>query len=139
MPLIDIEAAIFSPVAADFIAAYPNGSRYGEPTENPAKFPCLNLYESDVFFSGHVGLDSKRVVIDVDVFSNLVSGAKQECKAIMEIVEDRLMSFGSWEQVFCNQLKNADSRIFRMKARYRGTAVQESDVDGNIAVRIYRK
>lgn len=139
MRLIDIEAAIFSSVAADFSAQYPEGTRYGEPTETPAKFPCLVLYEADKFFSGYAELDAKRIVIDVDVYSNLTSGAKQQCKAIMELVEKRLMSFGAWEQMFCNQIKNTDTRIFRMKARYRGTAVQEQNTDGNISVRIYRK
>lgn len=137
--MIDIESAIFSPVAVDFDAAYPDGARYGEPVETPAKFPTLSLYVSDKFYSGHTGLNSSRIVIDVDVYSNLTSGAKQQCKAIMALVENRLMSFGPWEPVLCNPLKNAEQRIFRMKARYRGTAVQESDVDGNITVRIYRK
>ena len=57
----------------------------------------------------------------------------------MSLVENALMSFGAWEQVFCNPIKNADQRIFRMKARYRGTAVQESDDNGDFLVRIYRK
>lgn len=137
--LIDIESSIFSPIAEEFSTQYPNGSRYGEPTEIPAKFPCLVLYESDKFYSGHTNLDSARIVIDVDVFSNLTSGAKQQCKEIMEFVETRLMSFGLWEPVFCNQIKNAEARIFRMKARYRVTAVQEQEVNGIITVRLYRK
>ena len=75
----------------------------------------------------------------VEVYSNLVSGAKQQCKEIMQLVDQTLMSFGTWDLVFCNQIKNADERIFRLRARYRGTAVQESVQDGNITVRIYRK
>lgn len=137
--MVDIESSIFAQVAKAFSASYPNGVRYSELTEAPAQFPALILYISDAYFSGYVGLDSKRIVVDVDIFSNLTSGAKQECKKIMSLVENALMSFGAWEQVFCNPIKNADQRIFRMKARYRGTAVQESDDNGNFLVRIYRK
>lgn len=137
--MVDIESAVFSQVAEAFTASYPEGSRYGEPTETPAKFPALIMYEADNAFSGYVGLDSRRVVIDVDVYSNLTSGAKQQCKDIMQLVDQKLMTLGTWELVFMNQLKNADQRIFRMKARYRGTAVQESNDNGDITVRIYRR
>ncbi len=136
--MVDIESFIFDPVAEDFSAAYPEGSRYGEPNDAPAKFPALILYEADEFYAGYTNLDAKRIVIDVDVYSTLQSGAKQQCKAIMALVENRLMSIGPFEQLFCNQIRNADQRIFRMKARYRCTAVQEQETDGDITVRIYR-
>ena len=139
MALTDIESAVFSPISQDFRAAYPNGSCYGEITEAPANFPALIIYEADRASTEYTGLDAERLVFDVDVYSNLTSGAKQECKDIIGIVENRLMSFGKWELVFCEQLKNADQRIFRMKARYRCTAVQEEDTDGNVVVRIYRR
>ena len=137
--MVDIESTIFNQIANAYSSEFPNGSRYGEPTEAPAKFPALVVYEADRMFSGYSELDSNRIVIDVDVYSNLVNGAKQECKAIMDLVENTMMSFGKWELVFCNQFRNADQRIYRMKARYRGTAVQETNDDGNIAVRIYRR
>lgn len=137
--MVDIESSIFDQVAEDFSAAYPNGSRYGEPNDAPAKFPALVIYEADEFYSGYNGLNAKRIAIDVDVYSDLTSGAKQECKAIMELVENRLMSIGPFEQLFCNQIRNADQRIFRMKSRFRCTAVQEKEIDGNVTVRIYKK
>lgn len=137
--MVDIESSIFDQVAEDFSAAYPNGSRYGEPTDTPAKFPALVIYEADEYDAGYTDLDAKRVVIDVDVYSDRTSGAKQECKAIMELVEKRLMSIGPFKQMFCNQIRNVDQRIFRMKSRFRCTAVQEKEIDGNVTVRIYKK
>lgn len=137
--MVDIENAIFNQIATAFSDAYPNGVRYSEPVEISATFPALILYQEDKADSGYINLDSNKIVLLVEVYSNLVSGAKQQCKEIMQLVDQNLMSFGTWELVFCNQLKNADDRIFRMRARYRGTAVQESDQDGTITVRIYRK
>lgn len=133
--MVDIESTIFNQVANAYSAAYPHGSRYGEPNDSPAKFPSLMIYEADSMYSGHSQLDSRRILLDVDIYSNLVSGAKQECKDIMKIVDDELMSIGKFELVFCNQLRNADNRIYRMKARYRATAVQETQD----TVRIYRR
>ncbi len=136
--MIDIESALFTPIAEDFSETYPNGSRYNEPMETPASFPALVMYQADRFYSGYTGLNSSRVVIDVDVFSNLTAGAKQQCKDIIELVEERLGSIGAWETVFCNQIRNADQRIFRVKARYRGTAVEETNEDDTVTVRIYK-
>lgn len=139
LPLVDIESSLFSPIAKAFDAAWPNGSRASEPTESPAQFPFFALYEADRFYAGYSGLDAKRLVVDVDVYSNLVSGAKQQCREIMAMVEEMLQETGPWEQVFCNPIKNAETGIFRMKARYRATAVQESQTDGTTTVRVYRK
>lgn len=130
---------IFDHVATAFTASYPDGARYSEPVETPARFPALILYQEDKADSGYINLDANKIVLLVEVYSNLVSGAKQQCKEIMQLVDQTLMSFGTWDLVFCNQIKNADERIFRLRARYRGTAVQESVQDGNITVRIYRK
>ncbi len=136
--MVDIESALFTQIADDFAETYPDGSRYNEPMETPASFPALVVYQADRFYSGYTGLNSSRVVIDVDVFSNLTVGAKQQCKDITELVEERLGNVGTWETVFCNQIRNADQRIFRVKARYRGTAVQETNEDDTVTVRIYR-
>lgn len=130
---------IFDQVATAFTASYPDGVRYSEPVEISARFPALILYQEDKADSGYINLDANKIVLLVEVYSNLVSGAKQQCKEIMQLVDQTLMSFGTWDLVFCNQIKNADERIFRLRARYRGTAVQESVQDGNITVRIYRK
>lgn len=137
--MIDIEAAIFSRIAKEFDKKFAGGSRYNEPNPTPAKFPCLQAYRSDRAWSGYAGLDGERIVFDVDAYSNLVSGGKQQCKDMLEIAEDVLLSFGAWELVFVDTVPNIDNRIYRMKARYRAVAVQESDEDSEYYVRIYRR
>lgn len=138
--LVDIESSVASRVFTLFIREFPNGSYSGEPvTEAPARWPHLNIVEADNYGSGYSLLPSATVVYDVNVYSNLTSGAKQECKAIMNLVDNALMGFGSWERVFCNQTKNADTRIYRMMARYRGIPVQEKTEGESTAFRIYRK
>ena len=137
--MIDIENAIFDAVATAFDAAFPNGSRYSEAVETPARFPALILYQEDKISSGYTNLDSARITLAVDVYSNLTAGGKQECKSILELVHNTLMGFGAWELVLSNQIRNADERIYRMRARYRGIAVQEEESESSVTVRIYSR
>lgn len=122
--MIDVEAKIFSTVATVFTAAYPNGSRYGEPVDTPAKFPCLTLLEIDnATYQRSQDIDLTEhhatVVYEANCYSNKTSGAKQECKAIMALVDEQMQKMG-FTRLFCNQTKNLDSKIYRMTARYRG-------------------
>lgn len=124
MPLIDVENFVFSRVAERFSAEFPNGSRYGEVVYTPAKFPCLTLVESDNYtYERSLTAEMKEhhawLVYDANAYSNLVTGAKQECQAIMNLVDDEMMSMG-FTRVFCTQTRNEDNRIYRMTARYRG-------------------
>ena len=121
--MIDIESTVFSQVAAAFDAAYPNGYRYGDQTTTTPRFPCLKLEQVDN--STYEGsLDDAPtehdawILFEVNVYSNLTSGAKQQCKAIMDLVDQQLQGL-NFVRLFCNPGKNADKKYFRMTARYR--------------------
>lgn len=122
-------------MAAAYTAQFPDGSRCSEPVDTPAKFPCMTLVEDDNSVYQR-SLDTAlhehhaTVMYTVNAFSNKVSGAKQECKAIMACVDAEMQSMG-FVRLFCNQTKNQDSKVYRMTARYKGV------VDENF--RIYRK
>lgn len=133
--MIDVETKVFSRVATAFSAAYPNGSRYGEPVDTPAKFPCLTLVEidnstyqrtQDTSLNEH----HATLVYDANCYSNKTSGAKQECKAIMALIDEQMQEMG-FTRLFCNQTKNADTKIYRMTARYRGVVSED--------YRVYRR
>lgn len=128
--MIDVESTVFSRVAAAFTAAYPDGSRYGEPVDTPAKFPCLTLVEDDNATyqrSQDTSLTEHHAALlyTANVFSNKDSGAKQECKAIMALVDEQMQQMG-FTRLFCNQTKNLDSKIYRMTARYRGVVSEKN-------------
>ncbi len=133
--MIDVEAAVFNRVAEKFDIAYPNGTRVSEPIDAPASFPCMSLVEADnATYTG--SLDSAMtehdawLMYELNVYSNLASGAKQQCKEIIALVDDELLSMG-FTRTFCHQTKNADTKIYRMTARYRAVISEE--------LRIYRK
>ena len=127
--MIDIESAVFDRVADAFDAAYPNGSRYGEETTSPPRFPCLTLVQVDNS-TYERSLDEAPeehhawVVFEANVYSNRISGAKQECKTIMQLV-DRQMQALNFVRLFCNPAKNADKKYFRMVARYRAVVSEK--------------
>ena len=121
--MIDIEATVFNQVAAAFDEAYPNGSRYGEQTTSPPRFPCLTLEQVDNYtYEGSLDASKSEhdawVLFEVNVYSNLTSRAKQQCKAVMQLVDQQLQSL-NFVRLFCNPGKNADKKYFRMTARYR--------------------
>ena len=133
--MIDVEAAVFDLVADAFDSEYPNGSRYSEDTATPPRFPCLTLIQVDNYtYDG--SLDDAHhehdawVVFEANVYSNKISGAKQECKAVMQLVDSKMQSL-NFVRMFCNQTKNTDKKYFRMTARYRAVVSEET--------RFYRK
>lgn len=120
--MIDIENAVFNQVADAFDAAYPNGSRYSEATTSPPRFPCLTLEQVDSYtYTGSLDADHKEhdawVVLEVNVYSNLTAGAKQQAKTVMELVDQQLQGL-NFTRMFCNPARNADKKYFRLTARY---------------------
>ena len=126
--MIDAESAIFDKVASRFSQSYPGGSCYSELVDTPANFPCL---EDNSTYEGSLDASHREhnatLLYSVNIYSNKISGAKQECKAIMELVDTEMQNLG-FIRIFCNQMKNADIRI---AARYRGVISED--------YRIYRR
>lgn len=127
--MIDIEAAVFDRVATAFDEAYPNGSRYSEQTTSPPRFPCLTLEQVDNS-TYKESLDSEHrehdawVVFEVNAYSNLTSGAKQQCKAIMQLVDQQLQEL-NFTRLFCNPGRNVDKKYTRYTARYQAVVSED--------------
>lgn len=122
--MIDIENAVFDTVATAFDAAYPNGSRYSEDNSAPARFPCLTLVEMDNY-TYERSLDASLMEHDawlsyeVNVYCDKGTGqAKMESKKIMDLVDETMQNLG-FVRISCGPVRNADSQIYRMTARYR--------------------
>nr|DAR40325.1 MAG TPA: hypothetical protein [Caudoviricetes sp.] len=133
--MIDVESTIFNRVAEKFSEAYPGGSRYGEYVSSPTQFPCLILMEEDNStyersLDAQMAEHDANLMYSVNVYSNKTSGAKQECKEIMQLVDTEMLSMG-FTRTFCNQTKNEDKKIYRMTARYRAVISED--------YRIYRR
>ena len=98
-------------------------------------FPCITLIESDNYTYEKSLTDEMRehhanLMYTLNIYSNKTSGAKQECKAILVLLDEKMRSLG-FVRTMKAQTKNQDSKIYRITARYR--AVVSDDY------RIYRR
>lgn len=116
----NIENQVFTKVKTAVTTTYSNALVTGVYTPTPSKFPCVYIEESDNY-SATVGSSGKElataVMYEVNVFSNNASGKKNECKAIIQIIDGVLTGMG-FERTMCQPIPNEDTTIYRMTARY---------------------
>lgn len=133
--MIDISNQIFTIMAKRFDADFPGGSRSSEPVESPAVFPYLTVVEADNQ-TYEKSLDDALcehhavVMYQVDAYSNKTDGGKAECRAILRAIDDEFLKL-NFKRLSFAFTKNADTKIYRMTARYRAVVGEDH--------RIYRR
>ncbi len=123
--MIDIEDAVFDAVANVIREQYEGAYVTGEAIVNPPAFPCVTVIEADNSTYERT-LDSSaeenhaRLMYEINVFSNLGSGKKKQCRAIMALADAEMQRLG-FVRVSNSPLEvpNADKTIYRQVARYR--------------------
>lgn len=121
--MIDAEKTVLTAVATALSSAYPNMPVYGIPPSLPPDLPCVMLIEIDSATAKDT-LDSSGaenhadVMYQIDVYSNLVQGRKEQCRAILDIADNEMRRLG-FRRTMKEQLPNpSDESIYRMTARY---------------------
>lgn len=133
--MIDISNQIFTVMANRFDKVSPEGSRYSEPVDAPARFPCMTVVEvNNSTYERSLDASHKEnhavVVYQVDIYSNLTAGAKSECRNIMAMIDKEFLLL-NFTRLSYSFVKNADKKITRMTARYRAVVGEDH--------RIYRR
>lgn len=133
--MIDAEPMVYTRVATRFKEAYPNGISYNEHNDSPAKFPCLTCEKIDSYtYDGSLDSEMREhhswETYRINAYSNKVSTAKTECKAIMDLASDEMISMG-FTRIYCVPTKNVDTKIYRMTAEFRAVISED--------YRVYRK
>jgi hypothetical protein len=120
--MIDIENTVITRVEAALAVSFPSISVYGEQIETSASFPCATVVEldnsEDMNYVTFDGLEnSANLMYQIDVYSNLVSGAKIECKQMLSLVDTAMrgLYFIRTEK---RQNDNIDRSVSRMTVRY---------------------
>lgn len=131
--MIDIENQVFQRCATAFRAAYPNGYIAGEYVSQPPKFPAVMIVEMDNTVH-RAGRDSASienfadVMYQVDVFSNLNKGKKDQVKAIVALIDEQFAQMG-FTRTFLNPVPNMnDATIYRMTGRYQAVVGEDEVV-----------
>ena len=122
--MIDIENAVFNQVATKVREIYPNIFITGEYVNSPSSFPAVSLVEADngtrieTIDSGS-NENHANVMYEVNVYSNKTTGKKSECREILALIDEEMLSMGFSRSTLTPVPNEYDSTIYRMVARYR--------------------
>ena len=100
----------------------------GEYTPVPDKFPCVFIEEADnytVSLDGSNKGEVSAVMYEINVFSNLQTGRKSECKKIIKTI-DEFMTVRGFTRSSCMPMQNIDPAVYRMVARYQASVYNET-------------
>lgn len=122
--MLDPESVLFTEVAKRARERYKGIRVYPEETESPAAFPCLTFVQSSnttyrQSLTGDNVEHHASLMYMANAYSNLASGAKQQCKDIIAFVDDIMRSHG-FIRTMDEQMPNQDRTISRRTARWSG-------------------
>lgn len=128
--MIDIENYLFTKVKNAMPAKVDCADSY---ERTPSKFPRFTLSVEDNFVhsatsdSGSIE-NHAEIMVEVNAYSNKVTGKKQECKTLMAIADNVLMGLGL-TRTFLRPVPNLeDATICRLTARYVGIVDKEHNI-----------
>lgn len=120
----DCEAEVFSRIADVLRKKFPKINMTSEYVHEPASFPHVSILMSENVPVTRLMTNGEQEVystatFEINVYSNLVSGKKSQCKEVMSVIDD-LMYRMNFRRQSMMQLPNAEnSSIYRINARYR--------------------
>lgn len=131
--MIDIETSLYDELARLVLAEVPEAYVSSEHVISPPKFPAVFIEQT---FSSE--LDSAKdssqeenanaIIWTVNVYSNSQTSAKQECRRILELIDQRLRRY-NMKRLTARPIDNAaDPSIYRYVGRYTGLV----DKSGNM-------
>ena len=122
--MIDIESSLFSEIAPQLRAAFPGIFVTGEYVHAPAQFPAVSIVETRnaTWTRGQTNAPQtnfSELTYTVDVYSNLKTGRKTQCKQIAEMIDDFFIA-RNFTGTGVEPIPNLeDATIYRMVGRYR--------------------
>lgn len=123
--MIDVEVDLFDELARAILEEHPSAYVSSEYVEAPPQFPTISIIETNNVTNENTEDSSGEEVMaaltyTVDVYSNSQSNAKQECKAILNVIDKRMRKC-NMTRIMSSVVDNArDPTVYRMIARYTG-------------------
>lgn len=137
--MIDHEAKIYSQVADVLRAKYDGIFIVGEAIDTPNRFPAVSIVQlsnilhfdsRSVTESGVFG-NHAEVTFEINVYSNLTSGKKQQCKNISADILNEFAKMG-FIRTFYQPIPNfSNTSIYRETARVTGIISKDGYVYTN--------
>ena len=122
--MIDLESPLFTEIAGVLRSTYKGITVYGEYVPAPSGFPSVSIVEMDnaTYLPSRTNRITEQyaeVMYEVNVYSNLTRGKKDQAKAIMDTIDTMLQQYG-FERITVQPIQNMnDATIYRMVGRYR--------------------
>ncbi len=122
----DFEADIYDVLARAVLAEYPNAFTSSRYVRVPSSFPAVSIAEiSNVIDVSRIDSSHEEkysvVTYDVNIYSNLTTGAKDEAKRIAQIIDEKMTKYNFIRQSLQPIDNENDMAIYRINARYTAT------------------
>lgn len=123
--MIDIETDLYDELARLVLAEAPNAYVSGEHVITPPRFPAVFIEQT---FSSELDAakdssgeeNANAIIWTINVYSNSQSNAKQECRAILQVIDQRMRHY-NFKRLTARPIDNAaDPSIYRYVGRYTG-------------------
>lgn len=120
--MIDIENEVYNTIATEVRTKYPQIFLSGDDTIIPTTFPAIHIVQRDnpIDMNSADSGSIERVtspMFEINVYSNLKTGRKQEAKNIMATICDVMASL-DMERTYCQPTPNIDTSIYRIVGRF---------------------
>lgn len=120
--MIDIESDVFDFVSDELRLQYPGIFVSGEVTDRPSTFPAVTIVQEGNSVIERMRTENienvVRVMFEVNVYSNLARGKKQQAKEITALI-DKQFSKMNFTRTMCSPMSNLqDATIYRIVSRY---------------------
>lgn len=131
--MIEIENAVFNTVATKVREVFPDIFIAGEYVKSPPSFPAVSLVEMENV-SRVETIDSgsnenhANVMYEVNVYSNKTAGKKTECREILGLIDEEMLTMGFSRSTLTPVPNEDDSTIYRMVGRYRAAVSSDHKI-----------
>lgn len=131
--MTDIENIVFDIVATALRTSFSGIYVSSDNTASPSSYPAVTLVQMDS--ASHLSTMTPGVenhsdlLFQADIYSDLESGRKEQCKSIASVIDSQMLSLGFYKSGRGPQelIQGADVLKYRMIARYRGVAGMSID------------
>ena len=118
--MVDIQAELFSKITTALREKFPGISVGDEEINAPSSFPYVSIAEQDNYsVAEHMDTSSRdmaTVMYEVNVYSNRAASKKQECRKIINFIDNALRAM-NFTRLSMTPVPNGT--IYRMTGRYR--------------------
>lgn len=124
--MIDVEQEVFDAVSQMLNSKYPDIHIHNEMVSAPPSFPCVTIEEKDNAvnentITGNREENYNDLLYEINVYSNLLSGKKDQCKSILTDVDQTMHTLGFTRTLFGSVLNEDDLSIYKMTSQYTAT------------------